>query len=149
REPPSEAVSFAVWVASAHPEPGFTNRYAAPCSVLAATVARSAPATTVPPEIATDNPNTLTEAPSEAVNIAGWVPSAHPERGLTNTYAAPCSRLPPTVASGAPATTVPPEIATDEPKLSPSTMSEAVNLAVSVASAHPERGLTNTYAAPR
>src|SRR5215831_4606502 len=115
REPPSEAVSFAVWVPSVHLEPGFTNRYAAPCEALAATVARSAPATTVSPEIATDNPSRLTEAPSEAVSFAVWVRSVHPEPGLTNTYAVPCSVLAPTVASGAPTTIVLPEIATAKP----------------------------------
>jgi hypothetical protein len=70
---------------------------------------------TVPPETATDTPSRSREAPSEAVSFAVWVPSAQPERGLTNTYAAPCEALAPAVARSAPAVTVSPKIANDRP----------------------------------
>ena len=69
-----------------------------------------------------------------AVSIA----FAQPVGGATKTYAAP---LP-----VAPTITVPPETATERPSWSCPVASEAVSLAVSVASVQPAAGLTNTYA---
>jgi len=60
-----EAVSFAVSVMSDHPPAGSTNTYAAPRRS-----APVAPATTVLPLMATDEPRRSLAPPSEAVSLA-------------------------------------------------------------------------------
>src|SRR2546426_793668 len=88
------------------------NTYAAPWFELAPTSAPKAPTTAVSPETPTEVPKMSFAAPSEAVSLAICVASVQPVAGLTNTYSAPWSTWPPTVAKGAPATTVSPATAT-------------------------------------
>src|ERR1700722_3248873 len=87
---PSDAVSSAVSVMSVQPDVGSTNTYAAPWSAFGPICLCAALATSVSPEIETDEPRKSRVAPSEAVNSAVWVAFFQPEAGFTNTYAAPC-----------------------------------------------------------
>src|SRR5437867_4392084 len=72
---PSEAVSLASKVeVVAHPVPGLTNTYAAPCAESDPTSAYGAPATTVSPLMAkVELYTTPPSAPSEAVSLASKV----------------------------------------------------------------------------
>src|SRR5262249_49928332 len=74
RSLPSEAVSSAVSVAAAHPPPGLTNTYAAPCPRWPP----RAPPMTVSPSMATDAPSRSTALPSDAVSLAVCVMVAQP-----------------------------------------------------------------------
>src|SRR5207248_5073679 len=64
---PSGAVSFAVSVASCQPARGSSKTYTAPCALFAPTVAPTAPAAMVEPEMATEKPKKSPGAPSDAV----------------------------------------------------------------------------------
>ena len=87
-----------------------------------------APATIVLPSIATEAPRNSPLPASDAVSVATCVASAHPEAGLTKTYAAP-RLLPPASACSAPTTAVSPEIATERPNRSSAWPADAVSLA--------------------
>src|SRR5580700_1867184 len=101
-------INFVVCVMFAQPAGGWLKAYTAPAHVRPFTSALGAPAITVSPSMAIDQPSSSLEAPSDAVRIAVCVVSCHPPGGSTNTAAAPIS-LP--RARGYPTATVSPLIA--------------------------------------
>ena len=101
-----------------------------------------APTTIVSPLTETELPNKSASCPSEELSFAVWVPVAQPPPGLTKTYAEPCATFGPTWSKYAPTATVSPAIDTALPKESPSTPSDALSFAVSVAFTHGPVGLT-------
>src|ERR1700691_2620555 len=117
---PLDAVSLAACDQS---PPELRNTYAAPWSLLEPMLAPDAPATTVLPAMATEQPKVSYAAPSDAENLAACV---HPLPEFTKTYAAPCSGLEPIIAYSDPTTIVVPLMATDEPNPSWACPSDAV-----------------------
>ena len=111
------------------------NTYAAPPPEL---LMSGAPATTVDPAMATDQPKKSPAAASAAVSSACWA-QVVPER--TNTYAAPVAEP----VSSAPTTIVDPAMATAAPNSSPAAPPGSASSACWV-QVVPER--TNTYAVP-
>src|SRR5262249_26256915 len=86
---PSEALSVAD---IAQPAAGFTNTYAMPSPLFAPTAWAGAPATTVSPSIATDDPSPSPAAGTLACNSPVWIRLPdQPPAGSTNTYAAPAA----------------------------------------------------------
>jgi hypothetical protein len=127
---PGADSSAAGYIVLTQPPCGSVKTYADPGSLLPlSALPYSAPTTIVVPEIATDVPNAADWMMPFGFSVAVWVALAQPPLGgIVNTYTSP-TPVPLTPWFGAPMTIVGPSTATEYPKLSFASPSDADSFA--------------------